>query len=123
MKATSDPPKLIGERFSFWLEAKNYDEVRDTNVPGPQLLVVLYLPANPAEWLTCSEESLIARKCAYWLSLYGAPVGEPSGQDCLHPEDQRAVGRRVPRPAVALCPERAAVLCPVNIYPWIWLPG
>jgi hypothetical protein len=85
LKATSEPPKLVGERFSFWLKAKNYDELRDTNVPNPQLLVVLFLPKNSAEWLSCSEECLIARKCAYWLSMYDAPEGSPSGQTVYIP--------------------------------------
>jgi Domain of unknown function (DUF4365) len=85
LKATSDPPALVKDRFSFWLKAKNYDELRDTNLPHPQLLVVLFLPENPVEWLTSSEESLIARKCAYWLSLYDAPPGSPSGQTVYIP--------------------------------------
>jgi hypothetical protein len=85
LKATSDSQTLVNDRFSFWLRGKNYDELRDTNVPNPQLLIVLFLPANSANWLEFSEEGLIARKCAYWLSLYDAPSGAPSGQTVYIP--------------------------------------
>jgi Domain of unknown function (DUF4365) len=43
-----------------------------------RILVVLYLPSEPSDWLTHSEEALIARRCAYWASLRGAP---PSAND------------------------------------------
>jgi hypothetical protein len=85
LKATSEEPTLLGDRYSFWLEAKNYDELRDVNLPSPQLLVVFFMPKNPTEWLTCSEDSLIARKCAYWVSLYDAPVGAPTGKTVYIP--------------------------------------
>lgn len=85
LKATSEQPAQQGGRLSYWVKAKNYEELRDTNVPNPQLLIVFIMPENPAEWLTCSEESLIARRCAYWLSLYDAPTGSPSGQTVYIP--------------------------------------
>jgi hypothetical protein len=85
LKATSETPTLVNDRFSFWLKAKNYDELRDINVPSPQVLVVYFMPPNPEEWLSCSEECLIARKCACWLSLYDAPPGSPSGQTVYIP--------------------------------------
>jgi hypothetical protein len=56
--------------YAFPLKIKNYDE----RTSSPQLLVVLLLPANAEEWLMHSRESLITRRCAYWLSLWGAPA-------------------------------------------------
>ncbi len=85
LKATSEPPSVQNNRFAFWLRAKNYDELRDPDVPNPQVLVVLYLPPDPAEWLAWTEESLVARRCAYWLSLHEAPPGSPSGQTVYIP--------------------------------------
>jgi len=35
--------------------------------------VVLFLPKEPQEWLKHSAEELALRKCAYWVSLRGAP--------------------------------------------------
>jgi len=60
-------------RYAFPLKMKNYDELRSTKTNSAQLLVVLYLPANPAEWVTHSHKCLVSRRCAYWLSLWGAP--------------------------------------------------
>lgn len=39
----------------------------------PRILVVFTLPEDERQWLTFTEESLILRRCAYWLSLRGAP--------------------------------------------------
>jgi len=37
------------------------------------VLVVMFLPTDPNQWLTHTDEQLISRRCAYWGSLYGAP--------------------------------------------------
>jgi hypothetical protein len=34
------------------------------------------LPGKAAEWLVHSHECLITRRCAYWLSLRGAPASD-----------------------------------------------
>ena len=31
-----------------------------------------FLPEKPEEWLQHSEDALIAKRCAYWVSLRGA---------------------------------------------------
>jgi len=51
-----------------------YDRLRQNNGEPHRLLVVLVLPNNPDEWLTCSPEALLLKKAAYWVSLYGAPA-------------------------------------------------
>jgi hypothetical protein len=76
LKATTAQPAESGGRYSFPLKKKNYNELRSTRTTSPQVLVVLFLPANDAEWLVHCRESLVARRCAYWLSLYGAPASE-----------------------------------------------
>jgi hypothetical protein len=43
---------------------------------APRLLVVLLLPEDAIEWLRHSEEGLVARRCAYWVSLRGAPESD-----------------------------------------------
>jgi len=37
----------------------------------PRLLVVFLLPADPSVWLETSEDCMISRHCAYWVSLRG----------------------------------------------------
>jgi hypothetical protein len=74
LKATVAQPAAERGRFAFPLKMKNYDELRSVRTIAPHLLVVLFLPGNPADWLTHSHECLVARRCAYWLSLRGAPA-------------------------------------------------
>lgn len=73
LKATSQVPALEAEKFSYWMQdVARYDELRERSGPMPKLLVVLFLPADAARWLEHSEDALVARRCAYWVSLWDA---------------------------------------------------
>lgn len=74
LKATRVESTERDGRFPFVLPVRQYDKLRDTKIVAPRLLVVLYLPPNPEEWLNHSEQALVARRCAYWVSLRGAPA-------------------------------------------------
>jgi hypothetical protein len=76
LKATRREPAERGDHYPVSLPIKNYDELRSTTAVAPQLLVVLFLPNDPNQWLTHGEEQLITRRCAYWASLHGAPPSE-----------------------------------------------
>jgi hypothetical protein len=65
-------------RYPFSLKLDHYDKLRDEANGTQQILVVLFLPSDASLWLTVSPEALIARRCAYWVSLRGAP---PSGNE------------------------------------------
>lgn len=78
LKATSRPPLTRDDLYSYSLRLKNYNELRSTTAASPQLLVVLFLPKDAREWLSHSEDSLVSRRCAYWVSLRAAPE---SGND------------------------------------------
>ena len=66
-----------------------YDRLREPGSPLPKLLVVLILPNDPTQWLTLDENSLIARRCAYWVSLKGAPMSDNgTGQTIAIPRSQ-----------------------------------
>jgi hypothetical protein len=74
LKATyQDLPEQDG-RQSYVLSVPHYDKLRLEEVASPRLPVLLRLPRNPEEWLHISEEALIAKRCAYWVSLRGAPA-------------------------------------------------
>ena len=73
LKATMREAVEQNGRFSYNLRMKNYNDLRSESTIAPQLLVVLFLPDDAALWLSHSDEGLISRKCAYWLSLRGAP--------------------------------------------------
>lgn len=56
----------------FSLPVKNYNDLRGETLV-PRALVVLHLPADSRNWLEQTEDELISRRCAYWVSLQGLP--------------------------------------------------
>ena len=60
-------------KLSFPLTVPHYDKLRSVKLGSPRLLVVLRLPRNRAEWLHVTPEALVAKRCAYWVSVHGAP--------------------------------------------------
>jgi hypothetical protein len=85
LKATKRVPVEQAARYSHSLEVKNYNELRSTDAGAPQLLVVLFLPDDAETWLTHGEEGLVSRRCAYWLSLHGAPGTEQDSKTVYVP--------------------------------------
>lgn len=73
LKATRVEPRSTSTHYSHDLSPKNYNELRSTNRALPYILVVLFLPGDQNTWLEHSEECLLSRRCAYWVSLFGAP--------------------------------------------------
>ncbi len=72
LKATyRDLPEEDG-RLSYVLTIPQYDKLRLEEVAAPRLLVVMRLPPHPEEWLQITEGALVAKRCAYWVSLRGA---------------------------------------------------
>lgn len=57
----------------YSLEKKTYDDLITTNVGTPRILVVLLMPEDEMKWLAQSDEELVFRGCAYWVSLLGQP--------------------------------------------------
>ena len=54
--------------YRFCLPIRNYDRlIRPSQIP--RYLVVLDLPEGEADWLGVSSESLVMRRCCYWVSL------------------------------------------------------
>ena len=90
LKATKQSlPESNGNYSYFFKGIDRYDRLREPGSPLPKLLVLLHLPSDPAQWLTLDEKSLIARRCAYWVSLKGAPVSDNgSGQTIAIPRTQ-----------------------------------
>lgn len=72
LKATSEPPILQNGRYSFPLKRDHYEKLRASDIGLRRFLVVLFLPADEADWLGHSAEQLLLKKCAYWCSLRGA---------------------------------------------------
>ncbi len=74
LKATVNPPTDDGHSLSYFLRGvERYNSLRLETRSIPLILVVLFLPPNPVDWLTHTEEQLALRRSAYWTSLCGAP--------------------------------------------------
>ena len=72
LKATyRELPEQDG-RISYFLSIPHYNKLRLEEVAAPRLLVVMRLPRHAEEWLQITEDALIAKRCAYWVSLRGA---------------------------------------------------
>jgi hypothetical protein len=90
LKATSGEPVVNARRYSFVLAVDHYDKLRLTTISSPRLLVVLFLPEAATEWLVHSEEGLVTKRCAYWVSLYGAPgTANATSQTVYLPQENR----------------------------------
>ncbi len=90
LKATYQRLKEIDARWSFSLPLHQYNRLREPRVQNPRILVVMQLPANPEEWLRHSEDALVARQCAYWVSLRGAPASDNEKDQTVYvPRSQR----------------------------------
>jgi hypothetical protein len=72
LKATCDLTPHGADQFSFPLPIKNYDDLRK-KTQNPRYLVVFDMPAEKDTWLTLTTDSLIERRCAYWVSILGQP--------------------------------------------------
>lgn len=64
-----------GAEFSFDLKVKNYNDLRWPLhlLAVPRILIVVDVPPDPVAWLSTEPERIILKRCAYWLSVAGAP--------------------------------------------------
>jgi hypothetical protein len=53
------------------LDVKNYDDLRNPQVGCPRILVLLVLPDDETRWMEQTEDQLLLRHAAYWLSVKG----------------------------------------------------
>lgn len=91
LKATVKQPAVVGNCLSYSLQGiARYNDLRTEAISTPRILVVLFLPSEQSEWLSHSEDVLSLRKCAYWVSLRGAPPSENSTAQTVYlPRSQR----------------------------------
>lgn len=94
LKATIATPAVVGNCFSYSLKGiAQYDDLRCETVATPRILVVLYLPADHGEWISHSDDALSLHRCAYWVSLRGAPASSnQTAQTVYIPKSQRFDG-------------------------------
>lgn len=61
------------DSIKFKLKKKNYDDLRETNVITPRMLVVAHLAESSKDWVECNARSIIFSNSIFWLDLCGSP--------------------------------------------------
>ncbi len=85
----SQRPEIDGDQVVYDLEAKTHRDLTDTD-GGPRILILLALPTDKTEWLTVSDEALVLRRCAWWVSFRGQkPTDNDATQRVRIPTTQR----------------------------------
>lgn len=84
LKSTRVIPTETENHFSYPLDLKGYNDLRETNLGQARFLVVLYLSEDSEDWLNISEDQLILKKCAYWVSLRNAPASSNSTNQTVY---------------------------------------
>ena len=87
LKATSAPDRK-DDGLHFRLSRKNYDDLTAARMT-PLILLVLELPSDEAEWLECSVEHLVMRRCCWWTSLSGSEPMDAGSKTIVIPTAQR----------------------------------
>lgn len=90
LKATIKSTSTNAGKISFFInDLKQYDKYRRTTTNFPTILVVLFLPVDPDQWLVWTPQQLVLQRCAWWECLQGAPDSDnKSGQTVYLPEEQ-----------------------------------
>jgi hypothetical protein len=90
LKATIGTPTDYGTYYSYFFRGiRQYEDLRKDTVATHRILVVLFLPRDNQEWLAHDVEALTIRKCAFWVSLRGAPdPRNTTGETIKIPKDQ-----------------------------------
>lgn len=79
LKATINPLRTTDGKISYFFQGiEGYNKLRKKTIHPPKILVVLFLPKNPEEWLQWSPEQLVLQQCAWWESLRGAAESDNS---------------------------------------------
>lgn len=70
-KATAQDVLRDGE-IRFRLPIGDYNNLRRRDTV-PHILIALLMPKDESDWLSQTDEELLMRRCAYWMSLEGMP--------------------------------------------------
>jgi hypothetical protein len=83
LKSTSMQLRQKDNRISYDLDAKNYRDLKRKST-NQRFLALLVLPENEPDWVTCSTNELILRKCMYYKSLKELPDKLNKGKAVVH---------------------------------------
>ena len=91
LKATSVVQRRANG-FLFKLGRRTYDNLRadylDNSRSCPIILAILELPETSGNWLECTPENLVVRRCLWWESLAAYPEIDLKSKVITIPESQ-----------------------------------
>lgn len=71
VKCTTDSSFIKSTQINYPLVVNNYKRLIHPQPSTPQLLIIVFVPKEPSDWLEATEEKMIIQKSAYWMSLKG----------------------------------------------------
>lgn len=75
LKATKNMGAETATHISYPFQGiPQYNKMRTNAGGSTRILIILFLPNDPLEWLACSPDQLVLKNAAYWVCLYGAPI-------------------------------------------------
>lgn len=74
VKSTDRQPLASGE-CSYDIDRSLFDWVRKPKalLDVPRIIILVRVPENADDWMMQSDDRLVTRHCAYWISLCGEP--------------------------------------------------
>jgi hypothetical protein len=90
LKATTIEPVIKNGQITYFIKGiDRYNDLRKETVSIHSILIVMFLPELLNDWLAIDPNNLLMRKCAYWVSLRGAPESNnETGQTISIPQNQ-----------------------------------
>jgi hypothetical protein len=62
---------IYDDYIKYNLESKTYNDLVDTNVGTPRILILYKLPNKRSLWFNINESGIYLKECAWWCSLVG----------------------------------------------------
>lgn len=84
-----------GSHFSFALKIGDYNNLRKETV-APTVLIVVHVPHEVTDWVGQTADELALRRCAYWVSLVGAPETPNEANVTIHLPKTQMFSRETP---------------------------
>lgn len=79
LKAVTNGWNANRSRISAKLSRKRYDKMRRIRPSLPQVLVIMDLPSEQADWIRMEAPHTIAQHLCYWVNLAGSPEFQGDG--------------------------------------------
>lgn len=73
LKCTSGELDVVNGEVCYDLPLNNYNDLRATDAPTIQLLLVHQLPPDETKWLNTTSSGMSFRRVTWWADLYGLP--------------------------------------------------